>query len=597
MTRDSPPARSHNRAHLAGGLSGLPLLLCLLTTLAAAQGGAPATQAPSDTGVPVVYRGREVFRIYRGVGNLGAAERARLASEHLGQLVNDLSFDPTRVTVNHGETYSELVHDDRVLGVITDEDAKAAGRPRAEYAQQARDRLVEVVTTTREEFSPGAIAVGLAWAALATLILMVLLRLLTRLARRVHARVDAWYKRLTADPRIGKAAARRAKRVGLVHSTIHLATAAVAVALVAVWVQVVLQVLPWSRPLAQQIFRYVAEPIRVVWLGFLGVVPNLFYLAVIALIALLVLRLVHIVFREIADGNIRLASFPDEWADPTYKLVRVLLLAVALVAAFPYIPGAQSPAFQGISLFLGLLVSLASSSALSNIIAGTILTYTRAFRLGDLVRIGETMGQVTDRRLLVTRVQTPKNEIVSIPNSLILTTQVLNYTTLAAERGLIAHTSVTIGYDAPWRKVHELLIAAALRVEGVLQDPPPFVLETALNDFSVSYEVNFFVGPALVSSPLLLLNTYSAVHVNIQECFNEAGVEIMSPNYFALRDGNQVTTPRTHLPPDYEPPAFRVRHREEPDHADTGNTTKHVSGRDVRIAEVTKSTTGPGEGA
>jgi small-conductance mechanosensitive channel len=256
--------------------------------------------------------------------------------------------------------------------------------------------------------------------------------------------------------------------------------------------------------------------------------------------------------------------------------VRVLLLAVALVAAFPYIPGSQSPAFQGISLFLGLLVSLASSSALSNIIAGTILTYTRAFRLGDLVRIGETMGQVTDRRLLVTRVRTPKNEIVSIPNSLILATQVLNYTTLAAERGLIAHTSVTIGYDAPWRKVHELLIAAAVKVEGVLQDPPPFVLETALNDFSISYEINFFVGPALVSSPLALLGAYSAVHVNIQECFNEAGVEIMSPNYFALRDGNQVTTPRAHLPPDYLAPAFRVRHREERGSADAEEIAKPV---------------------
>jgi small-conductance mechanosensitive channel len=210
-----------------------------------------------------------------------------------------------------------------------------------------------------------------------------------------------------------------------------------------------------------------------------------------------------------------------------------------------------------------LLVSLASSSALSNIIAGTILTYTRAFRLGDIVRIGEALGEVTDRRLLVTRLRTPKNEMVSIPNSLILTTQVLNYTTLAAERGLIAHTSVTIGYDAPWQKVHELMIAAALRTEGILSDPPPFVLQTALNDFSVSYEIN-----AYVKSPFPLLRIYSALHANIQDCFNEAGMEIMSPNYLALRDGNQVTTPKKHLPPDYEAPSFRVRESEERTHAD-----------------------------
>ena len=194
--------------------------------------------------------------------------------------------------------------------------------------------------------------------------------------------------------------------------------------------------------------------------------PKFFYLAAIALTTFLILRLVHTVFKEIAIGNIRLASFPDDWAEPTYKLVRALLLAVAFVGAFPYIPGSQSPAFQGISLFLGLLVSLSSSSALSNIIAGTILTYTRAFRRGDIVRIGETFGEVTVKRLLVTHVRTYKNVVVSIPNSLILATQVLNYTTLAAERGLIAHTSVTIGYDAPWRRVHELLIAAALVRRG-----------------------------------------------------------------------------------------------------------------------------------
>ncbi len=257
-------------------------------------------------------------------------------------------------------------------------------------------------------------------------------------------------------------------------------------------------------------------------------------------------------------GNIRLASFPDDWAEPTYKLVRALFLAVAFVGAFPYIPGSRSPAFQGISLFLGVLVSLSSSSALSNIIAGTILTYTRAFRLGNIVRIGDTFGEVTVKRLLVTQVRTHKNVVVSIPNSLILTTQVLNYTTLAAERGLIVHTSVTIGYDAPWRKVHELLIAAALRTEGVLEDPPPFALQTALNDFSVTYEINAFVA-----SPVPLPHISSALHANIQECFNEAGVEIVSPNYFAVRDGNQMTTPRQHLPPDYVAPAFRVRYSDE----------------------------------
>ena len=383
------------------------------------------------------------------------------------------------------------MYDGRVLGVISDEDARAAGWPRPELARQVRERLVEVVTSTREEFSAWSIAVGLAWGALATTASAALLWLLARIYRRVQSHVGSWYRRLTADPRVGRTAAARATGLeSILHSGIFVVAAAVAAALIAVWVELVLHVLPWSRPLARLIYGYVSEPLRTLWLGLLGYVPNLFYLAIIAVTTFVVLRIVRFVFKEIEVGNIRLASFPDDWAEPTYKLVRTLLLAVAFVGAFPYIPGSQTPAFQGISLFLGLLVSLSSSSALSNIIAGTILTYTRAFRVGDIVRIGETFGEVTVKRLLATHMRTYKNVVVSIPNSLILTTQVLNYTTLAAERGLVAHSSVTIGYDAPWRRVHELLIAAALRTEGVLTDPPPYVLQTALNDFSVSYEIN-----------------------------------------------------------------------------------------------------------
>ena len=396
--------------------AGLVLLWCVLTMSAFAQGGAPAAQPAPEDGVPVIYRGQEIVRIYRGLGSLGPVERARLASERLNQFVRDPSFDPTRVTLRHGETFSELIYDDRVLGVITDEDAQAAGRPRPEFARQVRDRLVEVVTSTREEFSVWSIAIGLVWAALATTILAAVLWLLARLVPRVHARVDASYQRLTADPRVGRAAAARATRLGpRVHSAVAIATAGVAVALVAVWLQVVLQLLPWSRPYARLVYGYLSEPIRTLWLGFLGYVPNLFYLAVIALTTFLVLRVVRIIFKEIEFGNIRLSSFPAEWAEPTYKLVRALLLAVAFVGAFPYIPGSQTTAFQGISLFLGLLVSLSSTTALSNIIAGTILTYTRAFRVGDIVRIGETFGEVTVKRLLVTHVRTHRTSWYPFP--------------------------------------------------------------------------------------------------------------------------------------------------------------------------------------
>ena len=214
--------------------------------------------------------------------------------------------------------------------------------------------------------------------------------------------------------------------------------------------------------------------------------PNAFFLIVIAVIALALLRTIRLFFGEVGRGTLVFEKFPAEWAEPTYKIVRLALIALAFVAAFPYIPGSKSPAFQGVSLFVGLLVSLSSSSVIANVMAGTMLTYTRAFHRGDRVRIGETVVNVVDTWLLATQVRTTKNVVVSIPNSLVLAQQIVNYTTLAAADGLILHTSVTIGYDAPWRRVHELLIAAAAATDGILDQPAPFVLQTALNDFFVT---------------------------------------------------------------------------------------------------------------
>jgi small-conductance mechanosensitive channel len=220
---------------------------------------------------------------------------------------------------------------------------------------------------------------------------------------------------------------------------------------------------------------------------------------------------------------------------------------------FPYLPGAGSDAFKGVSLFVGVLFSLGSSGAVGNIVAGVVLTYTNAFRVGDRVQIGETVGDVVERTMLVTRVRTIKNVDITIPNGTVLASQVINFTTQAADRGLILHSTVTIGYDVPWRQVHELLIAAAGATENVLAEPAPFVLQTSLDDFYVSYQIN-----AYTELPAVMAQTYSLLHQNIQDRFNEAGVEIMSPHYGALRDGNQATIPADHLAKGYRAPTFRL---------------------------------------
>jgi small-conductance mechanosensitive channel len=218
------------------------------------------------------------------------------------------------------------------------------------------------------------------------------------------------------------------------------------------------------------------------------------------------------------------------------------------VVAYPYIPGSESPAFKGVSLFLGVVFSLGSSSSIANIVAGYMVIFRRAFKVGDRVKIGAQMGDVVEMRLQATHLRTIKNEEVIVPNSLIINTDVVNYSSLARKGGLILHTTVTIGYDTPWRQVHALLLAAAERTEGLLKEPRPFVLQTALNDFYVSYELN-----AYTDRPLEMISIYSHLHQHIQDAFNEHGVQIMSPHYLGDPARAKVV-PKEHW---YPPPAQR----------------------------------------
>jgi small-conductance mechanosensitive channel len=282
-------------------------------------------------------------------------------------------------------------------------------------------------------------------------------------------------------------------------------------------------------------------------------VPSLLFVIVIALLVRWSIRLVGFFFHQVRDGRLTFANFPAEWAEPTHKIARVLLIAFGVVVAFPYLPASDSPAFAGVSVLMGLLISLASSSSLSNMIAGLVLTYTGAFRLGDRVKVGDTYGDIVETSLLATRIRTIKNEEVTIPNGIVLNSSVTNYSRAAKTLGVVLHTSVTIGYDAPWRKVHQLLIDAALATPGVLMEPKPFVWQTSLDDFYVTYEIN-----AYTDAPREMPDIYASLHARIQDAFYEAGVEIMSPHYTSLRDGNTVAIPEPFRGPGYQAPAFRV---------------------------------------
>ena len=504
-------------------------------------------EADADPAAPVLVGGEPVIWITVGAGPYTTQFRADRISQRIRAVVRDRSILDPSVTVTEVDGSSELRVGQRLLMVVTQRDASNLGAGRTAVAAEYARQLETAIQAERQRYAPGTLIRSGVYGLIATLAFAAVLWLVLRLARSIRSRILGWQARrlgaiVPADS-AGRAVDRtiRAFRLVLVLLALDL------------YLTYLLGLFPWTRVVSLRLLDYVLTPIRVAGSALVGYLPKLLFVLVIGGVIYVAIRLVGLLFRQIRQGHIVLANFPAEWADPTNKIVRVLLIAFGVVVAFPYLPASDSPAFAGVSVFIGVLVSLSSGSALSNMIAGIVLTYTGAFRLGDRVKLGDAFGDIIETSLLVTRIRTIKNEDITIPNTIAMTSSMINYSSAAHTRGLILHTSVTIGYDAPWRKVHELLIGAALATPGVLQEPRPFVWQTALNDFYVTYEIN-----AYTDAPRDMIDIYAALHAKIQDAFYAAGVEIMSPHYTAIRDGNTVAIPEPLRAPDYRAPAFRV---------------------------------------
>lgn len=300
----------------------------------------------------------------------------------------------------------------------------------------------------------------------------------------------------------------------------------------------VLQELPVTHDYAVDLMASVKAHLWSVGDGILSFIPNLFFIAFVIFLTRSLIRFLKFVFLKIEKGYIVIDSFYPEWAGTTFQLLRFFVCMFALVIIYPYLPGSGTKALEGVSVFVGLMISLGSSSAIANIIAGVMISYMRAFKKGDYVKIGESMGKVTEKGLIVTKMMTYKNEEITIPNTQILSSQVTNYSTRAQSRELILYTTITIGYDTPWTLVHKMMIEAAERSPLISKDKKPFVLQTALNDYHISYQLNAFT-----EHEDKIPGAYSELHQNIQQVFAENKVEIMSPGFTVLRNTPKDTTP------------------------------------------------------
>ena len=524
-----------------------------------------------EEGVPVVIDGKEVVRVYGSVGSFKAADRAPQI-EHRITTLGERGFDG-KVTTRSipSENATAIVAGAVLVMAITDADAQSVGVSRDELARKYADSIQQTIAQYRERHSWSSFLIDTLKALIAATLFCVSAWALWRAIRWLGQRLERSFQNL--------AAAREAKRFhllmwerGRILFMMGVKFAAV-LALISEFsfvVSYVLGLFPQTAGISTTLLDYLGRTFGRVGTAVVDYLPSGGFVIIAALLTRYVLRILRFVMDAVENGDLTIRGLHPEMAKPTYQLVRMLTLLFALVVVFPFLPGGKSEAFKGVSIFLGLLLSLGSSSAVSNVLAGLVLTYMRPFHSGDRVKIADTTGDIIEKTLLVTRLRTIKNVEVVIPNSAILNSQILNYSALARTRGLIMNTSVTIGYDVPWRTVHGLLIHAALGTEGILADPLPFVLETALNDSYVTYELNAYTDRAND-----IQNIYSHLHEAIQDSFNEAAVEIMSPSFYALRDGNTVTIPKDHRPSGYQAPAFRVTNTGS--QADTGpDTSGHV---------------------
>ncbi len=493
---------------------------------------------------PVIFANDTLFVLHHHVGSFTTEQRARIVTNNVAELAELPLVEYDSLRVEAAESGHLVYYRDRVINSVTEADAESEGLSTAELAERNRAVIRSALVAEYERTSTLTILtdIGLFIAFSVGLVLMFaginrgfnFLRFHLRhgMRRFVESRKDAQSQRVLKLIGPGTQAA-------LALGLLRVLRVTTLLLLLYLYLPFLFSQLAYTRGFGERLLVYVLNPVHYVWASVIDFVPKLLFIMVIVWAASQLLKVVNFIANKVQRDELHFEGFYSDWAKPTANLVRGLICVFTLVVIFPYLPGAGSDAFQGISVFVGLLLSLGSAGAISNAVSGVILTYMRPFQVGHRVKINDVTGDVIGKNLLVTRLRTTKNEEVTIPNAALLGGGIVNFTSLAETQGVIVHSSVTIGYDVPWPQVHELLVEAARRTAAIAKTPEPFVLQKALQDWYVEYELNAFTKDSHA-----MPRTYSELHGHMQDVFRDANVEIMSPHYMAHRTAEESTVPK-----------------------------------------------------
>ena len=525
----------------------LPPIVCAQSQTDSNYAKPPGIFGVAET-APVVVSGKVRFHVV-GVTAYPAERRASDIASRIEALARDKKYDPKTLRVEDAGEYHQIFPGEsgKAIFRVLEADAESEGVIRTVLADTIGNTIAESINDYRHDRRPAVLTKNALYAFGSTLVMVALLYGVLwgfrRLNNYLEGRVKLHMQKLEE----------RSQRIfqggqlwGILHSALGMLRGLVVIFIIYIFANFALSLFPQTRYSAQRLFQFVVGPLSRIVNALIDFIPDFLFLVVVFLIMRYALKLARGMFAAIDKKRLQIKGFEADWAWPTYRIVRMGIIVFALVIAYPFIPGSDSAAFKGVSVLLGVLFSLGSTSVISNVIAGYTMTYRRAFRIGDRVKIGDTVGDVTEMRILVTHLKTPKNEEVVIPNSTILNGEVTNYSTMARDQGLILHTTVGIGYDVPWRQVEAMMLLAAEKTEGLLKEPQPFIRQKSLGDYAVNYELNAYCDNASQ-----MVELYTKMHRNIQDVFNENGVQIMSPAYKADPDEPKVV-PKEQW---YTPPA------------------------------------------
>jgi small-conductance mechanosensitive channel len=494
--------------------------------------------------VPVyaVLGGDTIMKIYAPTPTLSPQERAALYCDRLAKAAKIFSpkFDTLSV-VDNGLSV-DIALGEMSLVNITDVDAYWEGMNRGDLANTEKDRVLAAIAAYKKSLGFGSILkmIGLSLAVVAALVvLMVLVGRMFRkiIDRKIVENREKWFKgihfrsieiltseKLTSTALFISKAMRYAIHAVLLYAALPM----------------VFAIFPATRHLAGLLFSWIAAPVVSMGEGFIAYLPKLLRIAVIIIIMRYILKLMRYVTAEIETGRLVIPKFYPDWARATFNLLRIFIYAFTVVLVFPLLPESESSVFKGVSVFIGVLFSIGSSSVISNMMAGLVITYMRSFKIGDRIKVGDVYGDVVEKTLFVVRVQTIKKEVITVPNSSILSANVVNYSTAAGEggQGVVISVEFSVCYDVSWERAHPLLIEAALGAEHILRDPSPFVFTKELSDFAVIYSLR-----AYTRRPDLYAVICSNINKNVLDIFKREGIEMIVPQYRSVRNGEKLVRP------------------------------------------------------